>query len=371
MPITFGSTSAPSSITTYLDSVFAQSLANYSKKLIDNIGASNALLHKILQSGNYKVANGGTYIAENLMYALSPSDSYDGYDELSTATTDGIGQTQWEWRQIATPISYSMKEVIQNMQKLTDLVESKIMQAEMGIQEGWAQALMFGNVPNGGLMTSPRTSLTNASLNIEPLPKLIAYNSTSLTVGNISEAAPNTWWRNKSATSTATTYTAFMGELLNMYNLCANGSGGAPDLILMDQVTYQLFTMAYLTYFKTNAGAAGNEFPFVASKFMNATVVMDDKVPDVYNGTIPTLTGGAGDPASLTNGTAYFINTKFFKVRYAPGRDFEMLKDENGKTFAKPINGDSRVGAIGWMGNVTVSNRRKHGVLGKIARTLT
>jgi hypothetical protein len=46
-----------------------------------------------------------------------------------------------------------------------------------------------------------------------------------------------------------------------------------------------------------------------------------------------------------------------------------MLKDENGNTFAKPINGDSRVGHVGWMGNVTINNRRKHGVIGNLART--
>lgn len=371
MAITFGSTSAPSNITTYLDSIFAQSLANYSKTLVDNIGASNALLMKIMQGKNYKEANGGTYIAENLMYALAPTDSYDGYDELSTATTDGIGQTQWEWRQMATPISYSMKEVIQNMHKLTDLVETKIQQAEMGIQEGWAQAFMWGNVPNGGLLTSVRTSTVNGSSNIEPLGKLIARASTTLTVGNVSEAAPNTWWRNKSVDSAATTYAGYMLELINMYNLCANGTGGPPDIILMDQVSYQLFTQAYFSVYKTAPGAADNEYPFVASKFLSATIVMDDKVPDAYSGAIGTLSAGAIDPTTLTYGSAYFLNSKFFKIRYAPGRDFEMLKDENGKTFAKPINGDSRVGAIGWMGNVTISNRRKHGVLAKIARTLS
>ena len=66
-----------------------------------------------------------------------------------------------------------------------------------------------------------------------------------------------------------------------------------------------------------------------------------------------------------------FLNTQFFKLRYHPDRDWAMLEDENGKTFAKPINGDSRTGHIAWMGNTSCNNRRKQGVLGKIARTLT
>ena len=81
---------------------------------------------------------------------------------------------------------------------------------------------------------------------------------------------------------------------------------------------------------------------------------MDDKVPDVYNGIVPTLTGGAGDPASLTNGTAYFINPAFFKMIYESESDFEMLKDDSGKTIFKPINGDSRLGHVAWMGNLTL-----------------
>jgi hypothetical protein len=371
MAITFGDTGAPSNITTYLDALFAQSLANRSKDVKDNIGSTNALMHKLIASGSYTAADGGSYIEEALMYGLAPSDSYDGYDELSTLPTDGVGAAQFEWRQQASPIVYNMADVLKNTNtgRLINMVKTKIQQAEMGIEEGWAQAFMFGNKPNGGAITDPRVSTVNASYNIEPLSKLIAYNSTTLTVGNIGESA-NTWWRNRSKTSAATTYAAFLLELTNMYNSCALGTGGAPDIILVDQTTYELFIAAYFAIYKT-APEASNEYPFEAKKFFKAAIVMDDKVPDVYSGAIPTLTGGAGDPSTLTYGSAYFINSKFFKIRYMPGRDFQMLSDDNGKTFAKPLNGDSRVGHLAWMGNVTISNRRKHGVIGKIARTLT
>jgi hypothetical protein len=190
----------------------------------------------------------------------------------------------------------------------------------------------------------------------------------SAQVGGIDQSL-QAWWRNKTATSAATTYSAFILELENMYNLVSLGTGGQPTHILMDQVTYQLFIHAYFSVYKANPDALNNEYPFVGKKFLNAKVIMDDKVPDYYSNTIGTLSGGAVDPTTLTYGTAVFLNDKFIKVRYWPERDFELLKDENGKGFVKPINGDSRVGSIGWMGNVTVSNRRKLGVLGKIARS--
>lgn len=369
--LTFGSTSAPNNITTYLDSVFSTSIANYSKSLKDNIGASNAFLYDLLKSDMYEEADGGTYITEQLLYALAPMDSYDGYDELSTQTTDGITQAQFDWRQMASPISYNMKEVVQNQHKIIDLVDARIQQSELGIQEGWAQAFMWGSGATGGHLYTAKTSTVNSSKSVDPLPLLVSYGVTaSRQVGGIDQSLQS-WWRNKTAQSAATTYTAFMYELENMYNLCSLGTGGQPSHILMDQVTYQLFIHAYFSVYKANPDALDMEYPFVGKRFLKAKVIMDDKVPDYYTDAIGTETAGVVDPTTLTYGTCIFLNDKFLKVRYWPQRDFELLKDENGKSFVKPINGDSRIGHIGWMGNVTISNRRKHGVIGHIARTLT
>src|ERR1017187_6001395 len=369
--LTFGTSSAPNNITTYLDSVFSTSIANYSKTLKDNIGASNGFLHDLLKGDMYQSADGGTYLTEQLMYALAPMDSYDGYDELSTQTTDGITQAQFDWRQMASPISYNMKEVVQNQHKIIDLVDARIQQSELGIQEGWAQAFMWGSGATGGHLYTAKTSVINSSKSIDPLPLLVSYDVTSSRqIGGIDQSL-QAWWRNKSATSAATTYSAFIFELENMYNLCSLGTGAQPTHILMDQVTYQLFIHAYFAIHKVTPDALDGGYPFVGKKFFNAKVIMDDKVPDYYSDAIGTLSGGSVDPTTLTYGTAIFLNSKFFKVRYWPQRDFELLKDENGKGFVKPINGDSRIGHIGWMGNLTISNRRKHGVLAKIARTLT
>lgn len=375
MALTVGQTSAPNNITTYLDSVFSTSLANYRKTLTDNIGSTNAVLYDLMQGDAYESAEGGgTYFGEDLMYGLAPADWYSGYDTLSTTPTDGITQAQYEWRQMASPISYNMKEVVQNEKKIIDLVKSRIKQSEMGIQEAWAQAFMWGNFPNGGALTSPRTSLITGALAIEPLPKLISYNTsgsagTGLTVGSLSEFSYS-WWRNHYATSAASTYTAFILELENQYNLCALGTGGQPTHMLMDQVTYQLFIHAYFSIYRANPDALDGAYPFVGKKFLNAKVIMDDKIPDAYTGAPGTEVGGVVDPTTMTYGTCYFVNSKFFKIRYSPDRDFEPLKDENDKWFKKPINGDFRIGHIAWMGNVTINNRRKQGVLAKIGRAL-
>lgn len=368
----FGNPTAPNSVEVFLDALFTTTIANYKRTMTDSISATNAVLWKILNSDQYESADGGTYLTENLMYALSPADTYSGYDVLSTLPTDGLTQAIFDWSQVAVPIAYDMTSIRKNggsREKLVDLVKTKIQQGEMGLQEAFAQYFMWGNKPKGGNLYDQFVGGTGA-LGMLPLPALIRYLSATESIGGI-PVATNLWWGNHSKTSSATTYFGFLKELENLFNTCALGSGGAPNLVLVDQVTMENYVNAYYSQYKSAPGAPNQVWPFEARKFMNTNtdIVMDDKVPDVANGLIPTFIGGQGDSTTLTAGTAYMVNTKFLKVRYMEGMDFTMLKDENGKTFKKPINGDSRVGHMAWMGASTITNRRKHGVLGNIARS--
>lgn len=372
MAVTFGSASAPSQVTTNLDSLFGLSLPAYRKELIDNIGATNAFFFEILRKKLYESQDGGTYIQIPLMYALQTADSYDGYDELSTLPVDGITDGIFQWRQCAAAITYSMKEAKQNKQRLVSLVKSRIKQAEMGLQEFFAQSLMWGSATQaGGSLKTPYVSSVNGSSSIEPISELIDYTpSTSTTVGNINQST-SSWWRNKTLTSSSSTYDAFLLEVDQIFNRASLGTGGKIKLILMDETTYELFVHAIYQKFRYTESRTDEAYPFENVVYKGAHFVMDDKVPDVKNGIVPSLQAGAGDPASLTNGSAFFINPEFFKMIYEVDSDFTMLKDDNGKTMFKPTNGDSRTGHVAWMGNLTCSNRRKQGVMGSIARTLT
>lgn len=372
MAVTFGAASAPSQVTVNLDSLFGLSLAAYRKELIDNIGATNAFFFEMITKELYESQDGGTYIQVPVMYALQTADSYDGYDELSTVPSDGITDCIYQWRQCAAAVAYSMKEVKQNKQKLVDLVKARIKQAEMGLQEFFAQSLMWGSAAqSGGSLTSPYSSTVNGSLSIEPIGELISYTpTTSTSIGNINQST-STWWQNRVKTSAATTYDAFILEVDDIFNQCALGTGGKPKLVLLDQVTYQLFVHALYQKYRYMKPQVDEGYPFENIVYKGCHFVLDDKVPDVKNSIIPTLTAGVGQESSLTNGTAWFINPEFFKLIYEEDSDFKMLEDDSGKTIFKPVNGDSRVGHVAWMGNLTVTNRRKQGVLGGVARTLT
>lgn len=356
--ITFGDTAAPNDIAMYFDAVFTTSLKNARGLLIDNIGASNALFHMIRKSDMYESADGGTYIEEELMYALSPMEPYDGFDELSTAETDGVTAVQYEWRQLATPVVYSMKQIILNRRKIISLVKTKMQQCRMGIEEGFSR--QFNQGSGNAAIETAYTNPINGAKSINPLGLLIKFDPTTSTlVGNLNQST-STFWRNITKTSAATTGDGFIAEWMNIYNTCSLGSGGAPNLNVCDQITYEIASMAlYKRYRQTSSD---NDFPFTNIRIPfgsgKSLLVLEDKIPDAYNNLISTA----------TNGTMYLINSQFFKMRYIEGRDFEMLQDENGKEFTKPPNQDARVGACAWMGQTTLNQRRKQGVWGKIAR---
>ncbi|KKN05528.1 hypothetical protein LCGC14_1086360 [marine sediment metagenome] len=357
MAITFGSASAPSQKTTNFDAVFTASLANHRRTLADNISTNNALWLMIKRSGNYVSVDGGTNIEVPLMYAMGNAASYSSYDVLGTDPIEGITKAIFEWRQVSIPVTISWFEERQNAQKVLDLLATKIKQAELGLQDYFGQSLLRGQLANGGSgsIETAHTNVLNGSLALTPLANLIQKDPTSSeNVGNINQST-SSWWQNQTDSSSASTITAFLLEMETMYNNCSNGPGGPPDLIITDQTTFELLKIAM--YHRTRHEMGTDiKFPFENVIFRRAKVVYDEFMPDVQNDTITPSSG---------KGTVYMINSQFFNVTYDTQGNFRH------RPFSTPDNQDARVSHIFWMGNTTVNNRRKHGVLYNIARTLT
>lgn len=355
---TYGSASAPSQNTINYDALLSTSLFNYRKTLTDNISKSNALFYKIQENGMYESEDGGIAIQVPLMYAIGNADTYSGYDVLNTSETDGLTSAFFDWRQVSVPVTISRLQERQNSSahQITNLLKAKIAQAEIGIKEFFAKTLI-----QGGLMVSQNIhdayqSAANGSLGINPLGLLIKLDPTSsTTVGNINQST-STWWRNQtttSALSTSSTPTAFLQEADHLYNNCAKGPGGPPDLIVCDQGTYELWRAAYYHKYRNTAPTNAN-YPFQNFMFNNAMVVWDEFMPDVYS-----------NSTTITYGSAWFVNTKFLGVKYDSETNFINTP------FQKPVDQDAKVAHILWMGTTTVSNRRKLGVWAKLPTTLT
>lgn len=358
MSTTLGSASAPSQLIKNFDALFSLSMADNSKNVVDAIGLANPFFHRMLAAGFYE-SGAGSHVEFPLMYQLAEMDSYDGYDELASVPIDGVTTGLDQWRQCAVPVMYSMKELKQNKHKIADLVKTKIQQTTMGMQEGWAKHFFQGS--GTAALVTPRVSALNGSTSFNPLPLLVHYTpSDSLAIHNINQST-YTWWRNKYKASSATTLTGLLDEL-DLFKIDVSlGTGGSPDLWIADPTTYHQIAMAYLIRYRQTTSDMNFPFENIKLPFANAVLVYDELIPDVYS----------GYASYATYGTVYALNTKFLRVKYEEDSDFGMLTDENGKTFAKPLKGDSRLGHYAWMGQTICSNRRKQGVWGKIARTFT
>lgn len=358
---TYGTSGAPSQNTINYDSILGTSLFNYRRTMTDNISKSNPYFFKIKENGQYEDEDGGVAIQMPLMYGLASADTYSGYDTLNTDPTDGITNAFWDWRQLAVPISISRLEERQNAasHRMVKLMEAKMQQAEIGVQEFFAKQLLQGNAMMGGNVYDPYVSARNGSYGIEPMSKLIANDPTSSsiqpTVGNINQSTQS-WWRNQvtnSALTTSSTPTAFLLEADNIYNNCTKGAGGPPDLILTDQRTYQIWRAAYFAQYRRTADSDKN-YPFENFRFNKAVVMWDEFMVDSYS-----------NSTTITYGTAFFINTKFSKIVYDKESNFINTP------FVKPANQDAKVAHILWMGNSCISQRRKLGVWNKLPATLT
>lgn len=285
-----------------------------------------------------------------------------------TTPQDGLTTAFYEWAEVGGTISISRKEERQNSGegRLINLLESKIKQAEMTMREKLNGDLLCGAV--SGSTFVPETS-TGGNTGLLPLGYFLRkLNATDPTtggnVGNIA-GATYSWWRHKTAdigsngsqtgndfALNATTYAGIKAALRRMYNSCSKGSGGSPDLVVMDQVSFETYENALDTSVRyTNTKMADMGFDTI--KLKGATCIWDEKVPDIYTGT-----------AAITKGTAFFINTNFYNIFYDSETNIITTP------FVEPENQTVKTAKILFMGNAAVSNLRKLGVAYDILQTI-
>ena len=365
---TIGDSGAPSTNTIYYDSLLSTTLMAYRKTLYDNIFKDSAFLSYLRMSDAVIKQNGGERIAIPLMYGdNSTVKTHGGYSVIDTTPQDGLTTAFYEWAEVAGSISISRKEERQNSGegRLINLLESKIKQAEMTMREFLNSELILGTVSGA---TFVQSQAPDGSYGINPLGyfcrQVKSTDPTTNSVGNISSSSYS-WWRTVTADIGAvggftgddfslnvTTYAGLEVALKRFYNYLSRGSGGSPDLFVMDQVSFETYENALGTkmrYSNTKMGDMG----FDTVKLRGATCIWDEVVPDIYTGT-----------AAITVGTCFGLNTNFYKLVIDSETDIITTP------FVEPENQTAKTAKILFMGNATVSNMRKIGVAGGILQTI-
>jgi hypothetical protein len=366
---TIGDTTAPSYDTKYYDALLTTTLSAYRKTMVDQIFKDSAFLAYLRTTEAVKKQNGGDRIAFPLMYGTNSTvKTVGGYETLDTTPQDGMTTAFFEWAEVAGTISISRKEERQNSGegRLINLLESKIKQAEMSMAEKLNGDLVRGTVSSATFV--PERS-TGGNLGLLPLGYFFRkVNSTDPTVGgnvgNISGSS-YAWWRHHTADLgnntvtgndfklSVTTYAGLRVGLYRMYNFCSRGSGGSPDLVLMDQVSFESYSNSFDNKLQVMVNTKMADMGFDNIKLRGATVLWDEVVPDMFTGT-----------AAITVGSAFFINTKFYNLIIDSETDIITTP------FIEPENQTAKTAKVLFMGNAAVSNMRKHGVVYSISQSI-
>jgi hypothetical protein len=357
---TIGS-SAPASLTINYDALLSTTLMAYRPTLVDNIFKNSAYLAALRKYDGVDYQDGGERIKQQLMYEESSSvKSYSGYETLDTTPQDGITSAFYKWCEIAGTISISRREERQNSGEnaILKLLEQKTMQCEMTIKGKVNQQIIQGTVSSSTFIPG------NSTKDLFPLGYFLPKNNNlDPTIGgNVGEISRVTysWWRpitaafdladtsketGNSFALSVSTYAGAKVALKRMYNYCSRGADGSgPNIILMNQDTYEIYENALdqqVRYYDTDLADMG----FDNIKLKGATCVWDELVPDIDSGT-----------TALTTGSAFYLNTKFYKLVIDSQTDFITTP------FIEPENQTAKTAKVLFMGNTTLSNPRKCGV---------
>src|SRR3990167_3919028 len=311
--------------------IITTTLQNRSKKLADNVSDNTAILQRLKSKGRIRTVSGGNVISQELEYAENGTFIwYDGYENLSIAPSDVISAAEFAWKQAAVAVTISGKEQLINSgkEKMIDLLRARI---------GNAEKTMVNTIATSMYSDGTGTS----SKEIGGLQLLVADTNTN-TVGGIS-GTTYSWWRNvvedfsvDGSTASSTTIQAHMNDLY--LQLVRNNE--APDLILTDNIYYGFYLASLQSIQRiTNDKMASAGFQNL--KYMGADVVLD---------------GGRGGNCPASH--MYMLNTDYLFYRPHSDRNMVPLDPDRFST-----NQDALVKLIGWMGNMTVSNRFMQGVL--------
>lgn len=311
--------------------IVTTTLRHRSKKLKDNMSKNIALLMRLQEKDNIEEVSGGRTIVEELDYAENSTFMYyDGDEQLNISASDVMTAAEFDWKQAVVAVRINGKELAMNNgpDQIIDLLASRVKNAEK---------TMLNNLSSGVYSDGTGTS----GKQIGGLQSLVSDAGTGQ-VGGI-DSSIYTFWQNAiydfSSNSLAASASTIQDAMNSLYlNLCRNRD--RPDLIIADNTYFGYYwksLQAIQRISDDKVASAG----FRSLKFMDSDVVFDGG----FSGTAPSA-------------HMYFINTDYVKFRPHKNRNMVPLNPDRFAT-----NQDALVKLIGWMGNMTVSNRSLNGVI--------
>jgi len=296
----------------------------------DNIFSNDVLLQWMREGDRVKTVDGGERIRLGIMHEKnSTAGWYADYQQLDVSPQEGYTTAFFAWKQSATSISVSGKELRSNKgpSRLADIQKEKINQASMSLTD-----LIATGLYSDGTGSSSK-QLTGLEAMIETTPGTVSY--ASVPTGN-------TAWRNQVQSSVGAAASNLLPKLRTAWNSCTQGKGGvnsSPDMLVTTQTVYEALEALLFPAVRYESNPKGGADAGISTlKFKGAEVVWD---------------------AYCTSGMLYLLNSNHLCLFVHGDANFAMA--DGG--FQKPINQDALVTQVLFQGNLATDNRRKQGKL--------
>jgi len=302
------------------DRLIAATMEKYIPTLEDNVFTSKPLLFAINNFGNVVTLDGGTKINVRLMYAATGNQgSYSGGDAFLTDEDEGTTAAQYSWKQYYTTVRLTEIDLAKNQgaSAVGRIVEEELERAEMSMAESFDE-MFFGDGSGNG------------SKDFNGLINLVGQNSAA--VGGIDPAgAGNTWWN---STVTAQGGTLAFSDIRTLYITLSEGNDFPTNIFTTSTiyaVTDALFTsnQRFVDPLMANQG-------FETIMFHSAPISFD---------------------TNCTSGYMYLLNMKYLTL-HKLGSNWFRVSD-----WLEPANQDIKVKKIVSYGELTISNRKRQGLL--------
>ena len=308
----------PLGIPTTIDStVLATSLADYQKRLVDNIYNNVVVLKLVQEAGTKKMINGGVSIVETLIRDKQIAGGfYLGADVLNNTQPLTTTLLEYKWQNAYEPIVINRDEERQNsgdMHKIIDLVGTKVQLSERAIQDRMDYAL---STPVGE---------ANNLIDLETLVN-------TGTLGSIAGAS-NTFWQS-TVTASGTFATQGLTDMTTaMYLVSSSATVDNPTVYLTNKTIFQKFEQTRLPLERISNGNMSANAGFTNLTFKGK--------PLIYGNYIGS-------------GLIFGLNMNYIYLAVDSETDFITTP------FISPTNQTIKVAYILWRGNLLTNNRRRH-----------
>lgn len=297
----------------------------------DAIFDATPVVNRLRSGGQLKVVDGGERLRIAVDYAKnSTAKYYNDLEALDVNRSDTQTAAFYNWKQASASVVISGREMRinkSNKTKLFDLLNARMNNAAKSLVD-----LIATGIFSDGTGSSNK-QVTGLEAAIETTPGTTAYASIPTS---------NTAWRNQVATSVGAAAVNLVPNLRTVTNNCSQGGEGAdssPNLYVTTRSIHESYEalMFPMVRYEQNP-SAGADAGINTLKFKGQDFIWTDY---------------------CTSGTVYVLNLNHLYLYVHSDANFS----KSNEGLQRPINQDSMVTQILFMGNLCVDNRRKQGKL--------